>query len=45
MLGLRKLRHTEKKEGCLVNISTNSADYPEAEGKFLKINEDEVKSY
>lgn len=28
-----------------MNISTNDADYPETEGKLLKINEDEVKSY
>lgn len=28
-----------------MNINTNGADYPEAEGKLLKINEDEVKSY
>lgn len=28
-----------------MNISTNGADYPEAEGKLLKINEDKVKSY
>lgn len=45
MLGIRKLRHTEKKEDCFINISTNGAYYPEAEGKLLKINDDEVRSY
>lgn len=28
-----------------MSSSTNGTDYPEAEGKLLKINEDEVKSY
>lgn len=28
-----------------MNISTNGADYPETEGKLLKISEDEAKSY